>query len=434
MDHSTTHLDDLRTNLLASRRSAWVRAVVGPAGNDPPRVLALLAVVGPRPPGWEDRTWTYDQCTFVAGRVTTRQFASWWKGGKQNLTIGSVRAALKVPENHQFTCVHLASLAEYGKVALPWPSFMYTPQTLGVHTNPPQEYLVGAGDVPSFPAFSTAFNAFFYDNYVVTGAGNPELGRATIYSIDGRARIRRVRVHPTSLDVWLGGSRLRDTLLELNSTDYRTVVGVDKQHVVLPLPNGLPSDPWLWLKTGSEWLDFRPLSYWGGRLSPDIEVELPSDPAAELSRLAAQGEGAHLEYKEKLPHTKDEKRTVLKTVVAFANGDGGTMLFGVDDAGEITGLSGSSAVERRRLSDLPRDLVSPSPRVRIETQRLDNRDVLVLHVEPGRGTIHALVLDSNKPEYYVRRDGTTYYARPDDLAAIAGQTSSSAATILPGLP
>ncbi len=44
--------------------------------------------------------------------------------------------------------------------------------------------------------------------------------------------------------------------------------------------------------------------------------------------------------------------------------------------------------------------------------------MLILEVMPGRGTLHALVLNRDRPEYYVRRDATTYYAKPDELTRI----------------
>lgn len=199
--------------------------------------------------------------------------------------------------------------------------------------------------------------------------------------------------------------------------------------VSFPLPSGLPSDAWLWLKQGSEWHDFRALSWEGNRIS-NIETEPPRDPVAELSRLAAQGDGPHLEYKEKLPDTQGEKRNVFKTAVAFANGDGGTVLFGIDDGGQLRGVKDKLAEGRRRLNDLLRDLVDPSPPVRIEAHRLDGRNVLVLEVLSGGGVLYALTIDKNKPEYYVRRDGTTFYARPGELAAVF-QRGTAAATTIP---
>ena len=106
-------------------------------------------------------------------------------------------------------------------------------------------------------------------------------------------------------------------------------------------------------------------------------------------------------------------------------------MFGVqDEGGGVVGVEGNEAVQRRRLNDLVRDVVSPSPKVRIESARLDGRLVLVLHVHPGGGTIHALVIDANKPEFYVRRDGTTFYARADELEAIAMQDRGAAAPVI----
>ena len=47
--------------------------------------------------------------------------------------------------------------------------------------------------------------------------------------------------------------------------------------------------------------------------------------------------------------------------------------------------------------------------------------MLIAEISPGNRTLHALVIDANKPEYYVRRDATTYYARPEELATIVGK-------------
>lgn len=113
---------------------------------------------------------------------------------------------------------------------------------------------------------------------------------------------------------------------------------------------------------------------------------------------------------------------MFKTVAAFANGEGGTILFGIDDDGGIVGLRGGLAGSRRPLNDLVRDLVTPSPRMRVEDHRLDGRAVLALHVQPGGGVLHALTVEKNRPEYYVRRDGTTFYARPDEVAAVVQQS------------
>ena len=76
---------------------------------------------------------------------------------------------------------------------------------------------------------------------------------------------------------------------------------------------------------------------------------------------------------------------------------------------------GSNAARNGPTSD---PLAAAGP---VRQEELDGRGVLIAQVPPGNGTLHALVIDANKPEYYVRHDGTTYYARPEELATIVGK-------------
>jgi len=55
---------------------------------------------------------------------------------------------------------------------------------------------------------------------------------------------------------------------------------------------------------------------------------------AQLQRLVSLGEGLNLEFKKKI----NIEERIMKEVVAFANTSGGTLLLGVNDDGEITGL------------------------------------------------------------------------------------------------
>ena len=48
----------------------------------------------------------------------------------------------------------------------------------------------------------------------------------------------------------------------------------------------------------------------------------------ELKTALRQGEGKDLEFK---ADVSTDRKTFLKTVVAFANGIGGTIIFGIDD-------------------------------------------------------------------------------------------------------
>ena len=54
---------------------------------------------------------------------------------------------------------------------------------------------------------------------------------------------------------------------------------------------------------------------------------------AELKQRIAQGENATTEFKENFD------QEVIETAAAFANTDGGTILIGVSDSGEIRGIT-----------------------------------------------------------------------------------------------
>ena len=241
--------------------------------------------------------------------------------------------------------MHIPSLARYSNTSLHWPSVLYTPPfSSGPHVNHPQGYLVGDGPTPSFPAFGSAYNAFFFDDFALSGVGNPQLDVA-VHVVDGRARIRRVRIRPASVDVWLGGSALAGTCLELNGAEYRTTLDVRGNRASIRFPKGChpmrgsaqERSPWL---TSAH-------SVRGVELRSPTSRSIPARPCRGVGKLATRGEGAQLEYKAKLPDTRDEKRNVFKTVVAFANGDGGTIVFGIEDETKtIKGLDGKPSVQR----------------------------------------------------------------------------------------
>lgn len=422
MDTGVITVEELREELRHDRRAAWVRLLLGAERNGVALVRYGQVVIGGRPAGWGDRRWIYPGWTFATTKITARTFAGLLTAGPaQEIKVGDVTCSFALGESAGWH--HHASHQEYAGIEVPWPSRSVTLSLDGARENVPGGYLVGSAG-PSFPTFAGAYAAFFYDRWVQSGVNQATLGQVDLRIVDGRARIRRAVVHAASIDVWVDGPKAKGCRLELNSSAEQLEVEVTyRGKVTVLLRAGLGQDPWLWLKDDTGWVDFRALRGWGGRQSPDVEFETPADPVAELTALATQGESTFLEYKQELPDdTAASKRKVLKTVVAFANGDGGTILFGVDgddDAGAVVGLAGKPAVLLRRLNSLVRDRVTPAPAFALSGLLLEGKYVIRLEVSSGGGTLHALVLDANHPEYYVRRNGSTYYARPEELAEVA---------------
>jgi len=101
--------------------------------------------------------------------------------------------------------------------------------------------------------------------------------------------------------------------------------------------------------------------------------------ADEVRQLIAQGEGNTVEFKESLPTPSD----LAKEMVAFANTDGGWLLIGVADRGEIRGVTFADR-EAQVVLNVARNNCVPHLQPRTETIDLDGKMIAVIQVERGR--------------------------------------------------
>ena len=127
----------------------------------------------------------------------------------------------------------------------------------------------------------------------------------------------------------------------------------------------------------------------------DNTTSLPDWADAEYSRdmpiLRRKGEGQHLEYMRSYP---EQARDLAKEMAAFATAGGGLILIGIDDAGELVGLSDLDDISARdaylnRIQGLAHGKVDPpiTPRVGFAYEG----SVAVLFVRVHKG---------NQPVYY----------------------------------
>lgn len=426
MDSGTIDRGRFAASVSDERGPVWVRAVLGPLRRRRAPLYAAYVFVGPQPPGWKHATWRYESCTFTAARTTPKRLAVALESGE--LPLGSLTATFTLGPGEVWQWRREPSYTRLDRFGIPWPHVAYELAIAGLENQHLPERLVGR-DAPSFPTSGSAFDAFFYGNFEPTGTMNPTLGRIGLRVVDTGGRIRRVAVRPGGLDVVVDGSQAKGAVLELNSPNHqqrKRVAGAGK--VSWPLPPGAMDDAWLWLKRGSNWLDYRAPRSWGGHAAPQDKLAemAPDDPIAEVTALASQGEGQRMEYKSELPPAgtattrkeQDAKRTALKDIVGFANSGGGTILYGVTDDGEVVGLGEPERKARDRLSEFVRHRISPTLPHTITPKDVDGKLVLVLDAKPDARALYSLLIDANKPEYFIRRDGTTYPARADEIMAI----------------
>ncbi|KJY26499.1 ATP-binding protein [Streptomyces sp. NRRL S-495] len=415
-----------------------VAAVLASDGRDAyVRVLALRhaerwvvhhcwALVGAEPPDWAESVWMYEQYAFVAARVTASDLSVLCSDEScSSVAVGPLTVWAPGPAD----TVSQERRPGYSRHDQPQLSFPVTEYRISPTDQAgwqlPHMMLVGEGDAPSFPEPNSAWRAFFEGDFALAGSRTPTSDLAVVRIAERGAWIGSVHISATELSVTVEGDDVQGIYLELFGVEERGVRRIDAPGpVVIPLAQGLPAHAWLWLKRGTAWLDYRsidPASAWSGDLRlAGVEIDLPVDPQATLEALIASGEGPHLEFKEMLP-SRQSRRT-LKTVAAFANGAGGTMVFGIHrDEVTITGITETiSTKQRDELGNLVRATVQPTPDFEIKEYRLDGKLIFVMEVQPGQSPPYALITPETRdkqPEYFVRRGSNTYAAQPDELRA-----------------
>ena len=116
------------------------------------------------------------------------------------------------------------------------------------------------------------------------------------------------------------------------------------------------------------------------------------------------GESVTLEFK-RCPNENAERW--LKTVVAFANGRGGRILFGVDNDRTVVGLDGNLFAIRDSISDAVADACSPLIPVLLGMVTVDGKALLVLDVPQGRQCPYFIKSMGEAEGVFVRHDATT---------------------------
>ena len=131
-----------------------------------------------------------------------------------------------------------------------------------------------------------------------------------------------------------------------------------------------------------------------------------------LKKLLAQPEGKTLEFKRDLSSLKP----ILKTLVAFANTAGGTIIIGRSDDGKITGV-GDVLREEERLASAVADSIRPLMMPELEVCSYEGKPLLIATVPHWRGPFY---LKAEGPEkgVYVRLGSTNRKACEELLAEL----------------
>ena len=122
----------------------------------------------------------------------------------------------------------------------------------------------------------------------------------------------------------------------------------------------------------------------------------------------AEGESYGLEFK-LIPN--EERIKYLKTAVAFANGKGGRLLFGVANDGTVHGIAKDKLfAEMDAIVNSISDACSPRVPIDIGIENIDGKQVIVVDVLAGTRCPHFIKSEGDKDGVYVRVGATTQRA------------------------
>jgi len=130
----------------------------------------------------------------------------------------------------------------------------------------------------------------------------------------------------------------------------------------------------------------------------------------DLENLIRNGEGQGVEFKrddEQLTHKK-----IATTIVAMTNGQGGFILLGVEDTGEVSGLKRKKPEEW--VMEISRHHVHPSIIVAYYEVAIDNLKVGVIKVPLGLDKPYYLE-ENKRKTYYIRAGSTNREATREEL-------------------
>jgi hypothetical protein len=164
----------------------------------------------------------------------------------------------------------------------------------------------------------------------------------------------------------------------------------------------------LFSKSTGELIDERSFDATSPYLPGDLTIE---QVGKDIENLVRGGESDSIEFKVQIATNSDK---VAIAAVAFANQRGGTIFVGVDDEGQIIGISGENIKET--LANILRDRCEPPLNFEIQEAAVQQKQIFVVTVPQGKDRPYQ-VKDRG---FYVRTGATNRLITRYELDALYG--------------
>lgn len=127
-------------------------------------------------------------------------------------------------------------------------------------------------------------------------------------------------------------------------------------------------------------------------------------------------EGQNIEYK----LTLTQPSILSRVIASFANTEGGRIIIGVNDEGNIVGLSDETLAKAPRLIEQALLLLQPQPSLNYLVQEIDGESIFIIEVQ----TYQAPIMTEGQ-WYYIRRGAANVLMEEDFIERLV--------TAVPGL-
>jgi len=168
----------------------------------------------------------------------------------------------------------------------------------------------------------------------------------------------------------------------------------------------------------------------GGPVSQTVVLEVLKAATASQATFAAM-ESRNIEFKERLPDSKQEAAAIARTMAAFANTGGGYLVFGIRDNRTPAGIFGehfSAACDR--VSDIATNCFSPAIGWDKGLVNFGEFQLGVIYAYEAPAKPVVAMADSNgidKSMIYFRYEGKTQRIEPGDLLHMIHERAAAAA-------
>jgi len=136
---------------------------------------------------------------------------------------------------------------------------------------------------------------------------------------------------------------------------------------------------------------------------------------AEFKKRLEKGEDLHTEFKSTLP----DAASVAKTIVCFANTDGGQLIVGVTDSGEMIGVVDLDQT-MRTIDDVAFNRCEPPITIVQETIKIEDKTILIVNVPKGSERPYR----TGSGLYYIRSTNKCRQASRQELLRLFQATES----------